>query len=56
MAALLLGMKISKKAQCSNWGRKKLDHTQLVYAATDAWISRELYLHLQKLEQSLEIV
>jgi len=44
LAAVLLGIRISKQAQRSNWGRKKLDQKQIEYAATDAWISRELYL------------
>ena len=37
-------MRISKGAQCSNWAREALSTKQIVYAATDAWISRELYL------------
>jgi ribonuclease D len=46
MAANMLGARISKRAQCSNWARRDLSRRQIVYAATDAWISRELYLHL----------
>ncbi|MEZ7198793.1 3'-5' exonuclease [Pseudodesulfovibrio karagichevae] len=49
MAANLLGFRISKSAQCSNWAKDKLTRQQLVYAATDAWISRELYLALEEL-------
>lgn len=44
LAALLLGGRISKAAQVSNWARQTLDAKQIRYAATDAWISRELYL------------
>ncbi|MGC6425154.1 MAG: 3'-5' exonuclease [Lentimonas sp.] len=43
LAALLLGGRISKAAQVSNWARQELDEKQISYAATDAWISRELY-------------
>lgn len=43
LAALLLGGRISKAAQVSNWARAELDRKQIRYAATDAWISRELY-------------
>ena len=43
LAALLLGGRISKAAQVSNWARQELDEKQIRYAATDAWISRELY-------------
>lgn len=49
MAANLLGFRISKSAQCSNWSKDKLSRQQVVYAATDAWISRELYLALEEL-------
>ncbi|MBF0126652.1 MAG: 3'-5' exonuclease domain-containing protein 2 [Magnetococcales bacterium] len=44
LAAHLFGMRISKRAQCSNWDNAELKKFQLVYAATDAWISREIYL------------
>ena len=43
LAALLLGGRISKAAQVSNWAREELDSKQIRYAATDAWISREIY-------------
>ena len=43
LAALLVQGRISKAAQVSNWARKDLDSKQIRYAATDAWISRELY-------------
>lgn len=43
LAALLLDGRISKAAQVSNWARETLDDKQVRYAATDAWISREIY-------------
>ena len=43
LAGLLLGGRISKAAQVSNWARPELDQKQISYAATDAWISREIY-------------
>ncbi|MBG0791273.1 MAG: 3'-5' exonuclease domain-containing protein 2 [Desulfovibrionaceae bacterium] len=49
MAANLLGFRISKSAQCSNWAKDQLSPQQVNYAATDAWISRELYLALDEL-------
>ncbi len=56
LAAIFLGQRISKGAQLSNWERRKLAPAQLSYAATDAWISRELHLvmqrHLRELEQN----
>ena len=44
LAGLLLGGRISKAAQVSNWARDQLDQKQIKYAATDAWISRAIYL------------
>jgi ribonuclease D len=49
MAANLLGFRISKSAQCSNWAKEHLTAQQVNYAATDAWVSRELYLALAAL-------
>lgn len=46
LAADVMGVRISKAAQCSNWGKKDLSPQQIKYAATDAWIGRELYLRL----------
>ena len=43
LAGLLLKGRISKAAQVSNWARPELDNKQVRYAATDAWISREIY-------------
>ncbi len=49
LAALLLGFRVSKKAQTSNWSQKTLTRTQIEYAATDAWVGRELYTRLEQL-------
>lgn len=49
LTAHFLGGRISKAAQVSNWAAKELSPQQIVYAATDAWVSRELFLKLQKL-------
>ncbi len=49
LAAIFLKRRISKGAQITNWNRKQLSETQIKYAATDAWISRELYICLSKL-------
>jgi ribonuclease D len=49
LAAQLLGLRISKGAQCSNWERAELAPAQVVYAATDAWICREIYLCLDRM-------
>jgi len=43
LAALLLGFRISKGAQTSNWEAPTLTEKQLEYAATDAWVCLELF-------------
>lgn len=48
LTANLLGFRISKASQCSNWAKDQLTPKQVAYAATDAWISRELYLAFAK--------
>lgn len=48
LAAKFLGIRISKAARCTNWANPKLSRAQIRYAATDAWISRELYLCMNK--------
>lgn len=47
LAGIFLKIKISKKAQTSNWARYPLTFTQVSYAATDAWISREIYIRIK---------
>jgi ribonuclease D len=44
LAGLFLGFRITKGQSTSNWGRAELTPQQIVYAATDAWVCRELYL------------
>ena len=46
MAAIILGVRISKTQQLSNWEAETLSEAQKKYAATDAWICREMYLKL----------
>ena len=48
LAAIVLGVKISKSQQLSNWENEKLTDAQQRYAATDAWVCREIYQVLQK--------
>jgi ribonuclease D len=47
LAATILGGKMSKKAKLTNWQSKTLNPEQIVYAATDAWVGREIYLKLK---------
>lgn len=49
LSAVLLGFRISKSAQKSNWAKDILTPAQIKYAATDAWVGRELYLKLRQI-------
>lgn len=51
LAAIILGVKISKTQQLSNWEAESLSPSQQRYAATDAWICREMYLRLLSSKQ-----
>lgn len=51
MAANILGVRVSKSQQLSNWEAETLNPHQQLYAATDAWICREMYLKLQECEK-----
>ncbi|MCQ2181387.1 MAG: 3'-5' exonuclease domain-containing protein 2 [Bacteroidales bacterium] len=52
LAANILGIRISKTQQLSNWEADELSQAQKLYAATDAWVCREMYLKLLKTEKS----
>jgi len=43
LAAIVLKIRISKRQQVSNWEAAELSSGQLRYAATDAWVSLEIY-------------
>ncbi|MBP5397317.1 MAG: 3'-5' exonuclease domain-containing protein 2 [Bacteroidales bacterium] len=46
MAAIILGVRISKTQQLSNWEAPVLSESQIKYAATDAWVCEEMYKKL----------
>lgn len=52
LAAAILGFRVSKGAQRSNWGRVSLTPAQIRYAATDAWVARELYRAIMSREDT----
>ena len=52
MAAIILGFRISKTQQLSNWEAETLSESQQKYAATDAWVCREMYLKLMDSEKN----
>jgi len=47
LTGLFLGGRVTKGPQTSNWARPNLSSSQLCYAATDAWVCRELYLRFE---------
>ncbi len=51
LTALLLGFRISKGAQTSNWETPTFTQKQIEYAATDAWVCLELYHKLALLKK-----
>ena len=51
MAAIIMGIRISKTQQLSNWEADVLSESQCRYAATDAWVCREMYLKLMASEK-----
>ncbi|MGM9752849.1 MAG: 3'-5' exonuclease [Candidatus Cryptobacteroides sp.] len=51
MSANILGIRISKNQQLSNWEADVLTQAQQLYGATDAWVCREMYLKLRNTQQ-----
>jgi ribonuclease D len=46
LAAIVLGRRISKSQQTSNWENPVLTEAQQIYAATDAWVCLEIFKQL----------
>ena len=46
LTAIVLGFRISKGQQTTNWEAEQLTEAQRVYAATDAWVCYEIYSKL----------
>ncbi len=53
LTANVLGFYISKSQRLSDWEANDLKLSQLQYAATDAWVSRAIYLKLKENEVSI---
>ena len=47
LSAMVLGIRISKSEQVSNWEADQLSEKQLLYAATDAWACLEIFIRLR---------
>jgi len=48
MAAIVLGFRISKSQQLSNWESNELTEKQIRYAATDSWVTRMIYVEMTR--------
>jgi len=48
LCAMFLGFRVAKGAKTSNWANGSLTDSQIVYAATDAWASRKLYVEMAR--------
>jgi Ribonuclease D len=46
LAAIVLGFRISKRQQVTDWEADQLTEAQLIYAATDAWVCHQIYKKL----------
>ena len=46
LSAIVLGFRISKRQQVTDWEASELTEAQQIYAATDAWVCYEIYRKL----------
>ena len=46
LSAIILGFRISKSQRLTNWDADELTEQQLIYGATDAWVSCDIYKQL----------
>jgi ribonuclease D len=46
LAAIILGFRISKRQQVTDWEAAQLTEAQQIYAATDAWVCHQIYQKL----------
>ncbi len=56
LAGNLLGFRISKGARLTDWSKDVYTESQLKYAATDAWVSYEIYKKLLSLNGNYKII
>ena len=50
LAGIFLGYRVPKGKTTSNWAATHLSAQQITYAATDAWVCRELFLRFRSLD------
>jgi ribonuclease D len=47
LSAIVLGFRISKRQQVTDWEAEQLSEAQEIYAATDAWVCYQIYKKLK---------
>jgi len=47
LTAIILGFRISKRQQVTDWEAEQLTEAQVIYAATDAWVCQQIYQKLR---------
>ena len=53
LSGIVLGFRISKSQQVSNWEEEKLKNSQKIYGATDAWVGLKIYQKLRQIEKNM---
>ncbi|MBE3086756.1 MAG: 3'-5' exonuclease domain-containing protein 2, partial [Bacteroidetes bacterium] len=48
LTAIVLGFRISKRQQVTDWEAGQLTEAQQIYAATDAWVCHQIYQKLSE--------
>lgn len=56
LTAIILGFRISKRQQVTDWEAEQLTDAQQIYAATDAWVCREIYIKLISEKTPVKII
>ena len=54
LSAIVLGFRISKRQQVTDWEAEKLSEAQQIYAATDAWVCHQIYSKLVNGKQMMD--
>ncbi len=49
LSGIFLDGRVSKNQQTSNWENPELTKSQMIYAATDAWVCLKIYQRMQQL-------
>ena len=55
LTGIVLGFRISKRQQVTDWEAEHLSEAQMIYAATDAWVCYEIYRKLEDGRRETEV-